>query len=885
MKKKILSLSFLLSLFAFAGCSPKTSGSLTSDEKPTVSETAHPTDKPTDKPTEKPTEKPSDSASASEKGSESASVKQEIVLSGLKYASVGEQVTLSSNVEGVSYSSSDATVATVDNQGVVTALKAGNATITATKDGYVDGTKDITVVDKVSTVGKVDNTTGTAFSTKGIVLAKGNNGFILADASGRDNAVYAYGYNAAKKVNVGDYVFASGKIDNGDYGYEYKIDTVDVLSSEYTKPTIQNEPVIVTPEVLDSYAGKGIIYGIAKDVIRSQSTNNKKTFTNIDFPDGVGGTNKFSFDLGENTYQEGTYDVYGYLCAKTRSGNRRTFLAEKDGVKTPSKGEPTKITVAADNSPATIGKGETLQFSASVEPYYATKEVSWSVTGSDKATIDENGLLTIAADASAADLVITATTKFPNGTRKGTYNLKIVEKSISIKAQDLVTVGETIDLSATLSEAGDTGSITYIVDKEDVAQIVDGNKLKGLKAGKVTVTAKSNGYSDATYAIDVLDNITAAKASSNGTKVTLKGVVKSADNYGYILADATDYVYVYKNATAVKEGDRIKFEGSVKFDENSNHVFELEQTSATVLDGNSYKAIVSSYTAEKMDEKGLAALTIKDGAKYVSISSVSVASGSFKISEKSVKISGKDVADGFYDVTGYIYLNYGKYYRYVTEAKAATRPAATALSFKQGEKANIQLGTTLTLEVEQTPNGAVDELAWSVSENAPATVADGVVTLKDTAKVGDTFSVTAASKVNAAVKATIAISVIEKATTTSIEIGGSDFTEKKNTAKLEETVKGFKFSAKSAGVYTELRVYAGSDLTITPVETNWRITKIEFTCKIKNKNGADKLSGDNYNYSNDKLSGIWELATGSSSVVLNASAQVQITKLVITYKA
>lgn len=221
----------------------------------------------------------------------------------------------------------------------------------------------------------------------------------------------------------------------------------------------------------------------------------------------------------------------------------------------------------------------------------------------------------------------------------------------------------------------------------------------------------------------------------------------------------------------------------------------------------------------------------------------------------------------------------------MTEAKAATRPAATALSFKQGEKANIQLGTTLTLEVEQTPNGAVDELAWSVSENAPATVADGVVTLKDTAKVGDTFSVTAASKVNAAVKATIAISVIEKATTTSIEIGGSDFTEKKNTAKLEETVKGFKFSAKSAGVYTELRVYAGSDLTITPVETNWRITKIEFTCKIRKKHGADNLSGDNYNYSNDFLSGTWELSTGSSSVVLNASAQVQITKLVITYKA
>lgn len=58
---------------------------------------------------------------------------------------VGGTVTLTSNVDGVAYSSSNEQIATVSADGVVTGVGAGSVTITATKNGYTDGTIDLTV--------------------------------------------------------------------------------------------------------------------------------------------------------------------------------------------------------------------------------------------------------------------------------------------------------------------------------------------------------------------------------------------------------------------------------------------------------------------------------------------------------------------------------------------------------------------------------------------------------------------------------------------------------------------------------------------------------------------------------------------------------------------
>lgn len=64
-----------------------------------------------------------------------------------------ETLQLTSNVTGVTYSSSNAQVATVSADGVVTGVGAGSVTITATKDGCTAGTIDLTVTSDSSSGG------------------------------------------------------------------------------------------------------------------------------------------------------------------------------------------------------------------------------------------------------------------------------------------------------------------------------------------------------------------------------------------------------------------------------------------------------------------------------------------------------------------------------------------------------------------------------------------------------------------------------------------------------------------------------------------------------------------------------------------------------------
>ena len=64
---------------------------------------------------------------------------------GKKTLIIGETVQLSADVEGVTWESGDAKVATVDETGKVTAVAPGEVSIKAIKEGYKNGSIGITV--------------------------------------------------------------------------------------------------------------------------------------------------------------------------------------------------------------------------------------------------------------------------------------------------------------------------------------------------------------------------------------------------------------------------------------------------------------------------------------------------------------------------------------------------------------------------------------------------------------------------------------------------------------------------------------------------------------------------------------------------------------------
>ena len=85
---------------------------------------------------------------ASSESAEPTSQKQQkisVTTDDSKTLEIGDMIQLNADVSGVTWSSSDKNVADVDEDGIVTAIGYGSATIKASKEGYKDGSISITV--------------------------------------------------------------------------------------------------------------------------------------------------------------------------------------------------------------------------------------------------------------------------------------------------------------------------------------------------------------------------------------------------------------------------------------------------------------------------------------------------------------------------------------------------------------------------------------------------------------------------------------------------------------------------------------------------------------------------------------------------------------------
>ena len=88
----------------------------------------------------------SDISSVSSQTTSSSEETKKIVVSGVGRIGVARSTTLVASESGVKWTSSDATIATVTSDGVVTGVTYGTVTITATKLGFEDGKFELTVV-------------------------------------------------------------------------------------------------------------------------------------------------------------------------------------------------------------------------------------------------------------------------------------------------------------------------------------------------------------------------------------------------------------------------------------------------------------------------------------------------------------------------------------------------------------------------------------------------------------------------------------------------------------------------------------------------------------------------------------------------------------------
>lgn len=159
---------------------------------------------------------------------------------------------------------------------------------------------------------------------------------------------------------------------------------------------------------------------------------------------------------------------------------------------------------------------------------------------------------------------------YPNSFHKE-ESIPVTELKIEAGLSELM-IGQETTLTHTVSPDGSAGTVTYTSSDPAIVS-VDGNTIKGLKAGEVTITGKVDGYEvTAEIKITVIDKEykpasiaeTLASAKKDDT-VFIYGIYSyNVSGYGIFVDDGTSAILVYKGTapSGTKIGDYVTVQGT-----------------------------------------------------------------------------------------------------------------------------------------------------------------------------------------------------------------------------------------------------------------------------------------------------------------------------------
>ena len=439
----------------------------------------------------------------------------------------------------ISWSSNNEAVATVSEDGTVTAKSVGTAVITATSTNGKTASCTVTVekklipitevlIDKSSaTLTEGDSTTLTATvlpenttDRKDISWSSSNNDIATVDTTG---------HVEAKKAGT---VIITATSTNG-------------KTAECTV-TVEKKLIPIT-EVSLSESAVGIIEG------------NTHKLTATVLPENT--TDSKSVSWSSNNEAVATVSKDGTITAK--SAGTAVITATSTNGKTAgctvtvSKKEIPIVDVALNRTSATITEGDILNLTATVLPENTTesKNIGWSSSNNDIATVDSTGKVTAKQ---AGTVVITATSS--NG-KTASCTITVEKKEIPItevvlnKTSAAVDEGETIKLIATVYPENTTNgkSIKWNSNNNTVVTVDLMGNVTAKKAGTAIITATSeNGVSaSCTITVNKRDTYTGLRDvngeltyfNNGNVDTTYTGLVDYEDSTYYVRNGVVDITY------------------------------------------------------------------------------------------------------------------------------------------------------------------------------------------------------------------------------------------------------------------------------------------------------------------------------------------------------
>ena len=416
---------------------------------------------------------------------------------------VGETANLTASEQGVTWSSSDSTVVSVNN-GVATALKIGSATIKASKDKYNDGSVTINVVRPAPTATlhmedadhyTADGVWGTSYS--GTMYGPGEESPVYERSSGNasDGTCIAYMDNGDKEILT----FTSSAA--------VKAELVMMMAARSAVSDMSTVMTVKFNDTAIDLAGKSFEGG-----------GDTNTFIEFSFGDVnlVAGNNVMQFDfLGSSPYMD-DLNIY----AESATTIAVVQPAEKQD-----------IVIGQENIKIAVGK--TAQITSSIIGL-AYKSANTAV-----ATVDDTGLVTgVAAGSTTINI-----SKDGYKTLKLPVEVIEAEGAFKVNIDNITGEGVVTKESRNLTAPDNVMIDTFAVDAVGTLE------FDVETAGTYTMYMKaraSGGYS----ATDPDNLATCMELKVNGTKLDLTGEVAPGTFNTYLLGDVT--LTAGKNVITIK---------------------------------------------------------------------------------------------------------------------------------------------------------------------------------------------------------------------------------------------------------------------------------------------------------------------------------------------
>ena len=436
-----------------------------------------------------------------------------------------------------------------------------------------------------------------------------------------------------------------------------------------------------------------------------------------------------------------------------------TASAENGQVKATCKVTVTKSVkgVSVDKTSVTMAVGKKTTITATVTPKSASNQkVTWSSNNYDVADVDKNGVVTAKGKGYAE---ITAKTK--DGGYTAVCRITVIQpvKGIKLSSQTkTLDVGEAVTLKATISPKNASNTaVKWSSSNKKVVKVSSSGKITALKEGTATITVKSvDGGYKATCKVTVIRKV-------KDVTLNKSSMVLYLDKIATLKATVTPSSATNKAVTWTSSNTKVVRVSS------KGKLTPVKPGTATITVKTKQGGLVAKCTvkverAVTSLKLSKSSLTLKSGKTYTLKTTISPSNATNKTikwtssNKKVATVNSKGVITAVGGGTATITAKTSN--GIVKKCKITVIQAASGVYFKN-TAVSVYTGNTAKLSAVVTPSGATDKsVKWTSSNTSVAKVAsDGTVSAIKAGKA--TITVTT---VDGGYKATCTVTVLQHVT-------------------------------------------------------------------------------------------------------------------------